>query len=202
MTLTVTALGLLQQSYEPSQVYHDSLGYALIPGPNSSPVSYFTVRTYDDPAQGISSTPITRNEFLAIASGWGTSSVNPKNENLFAKYGVQNCGYFPDTIIRHVLYKGGVACSPVDNLWRLYCGEYPFFIQSPVADTLHKQDIQDPGVSDAGWANDTLRPSDGQIGILQGYGVRFFTDIIYGENAFHLLHDMQDPAWVSNYKSH
>ena len=43
-------------------------------------------------------------------------------------------------------------------------------------------------------------PSEGQIQILNKYGAVFFIDVIYGENAFHLLHDMQDPAWVSSYQ--
>ncbi len=198
ISLFLLGFGLFQQSGEPSTYYTDSLGFALMPGANSAPTSFYQVRKFADPAKPITAQNISKNEFIGIAYGWGESSANPKGENLFSKYEIVQCGYKPDTVIHYILYKGGLGCSPVDDLWRLAYSEYPYGNPTTTASP-DPQNIINPNGHGPGWAHSLFKPSDGQIMILQSYGAATFIDIIYGDNAFHLLHDMQDPTWVSHY---
>ena len=201
LILTCLGFGLLQQSGDPSDGYTDSLGFSLMPGANSSPVSYYVVRKFDDPAKQIVATNISQGSFLSIAVGWGESSANPKKENLFDKYEVANCGYKGDTIIKHVLYKGGLVCNPLNDLWRLAYNEWPFYTAPPKVNPQQQASVGNPIGPGPGWAKEKINPSPGQQDILKKYGTTFFNDIIYGDNAFFLLHDMQDNDWVSTYKS-
>ncbi|GAB4139456.1 MAG: hypothetical protein Fur0041_14600 [Bacteroidia bacterium] len=168
-------------------------------GANSSPVSYHIVRKFSDPSKEIQAYSISGAEFKRIACGFAPpSSVNPKAENLFAKYGIEDCGYFGDTIIHHVLYKGGLRCNVIDEVWRLRYKEWPYHVQSKP----NQQSVLNPATSGPGWAREELQPSEGQLNILKGYGIQHFVDeIIYGENAFRLLKDIQDDTWVSTYRS-
>jgi hypothetical protein len=197
--LALLGYGLFQQSGDPSVIYHDSLGFSLLEGSNSSPVSYYIVRKFEDPAKQITAQNISKASFMSIGYGWGESSANPKNEDLFTKYEIAHCGYTPDTIIHHILYKGGFGCSPLDDLWKLAHKEYPFAGSTNVPS--NQQNVNNPVGHGSGWARNMDSPSEGQIGILHNYGAVFFIDIIYGEKAFQLLHDMQDPVWVSRYTS-
>jgi hypothetical protein len=112
---------------------------------------------------------------------------------------VANCGYHNDTIIHHIYYKGGLGCSPVDDLWRLAYSEYPFQTPQPLKSGNGGSVISADGPG-PGWARYPHKPSEGQQEILKSYGPVFWNDLIYGENAFHLLHDMQDPDWASKYR--
>lgn len=201
IVLALLSFGLFQQSGEPAGTYHYYLGFSLMPGANSQPVTYHIVCVSDDPAKEASVQNITQREWMATAYGWGSAPANPDHENLFDKYEVANCGYTPDTIIHHVLYKGGLYCNPLNDLWRLAHSEWPFGSAAPANYPLPQQSVANPDGPGPGWAHDPYRPSDGQINILKGYGASDWIDIIYGDNAFHLLHDMQDPAWVSRYQS-
>jgi hypothetical protein len=194
--LAFLAFLLFTQHAGPALTFHDELGFSLMPGANSAPVSFHMVRRYDDPARGIQVSNITQASFVAIAVGWGESSANPNHENLFDNYGITNCGYRGDTIIHRVFYKGGVQCNPVDNLWRLLYNEYPAFSPPPKS---NQPSVNTPGTG-PGWAKHVNHPSDGQTSILQQYGVNHYSDIIYGDNAFRLIHDMQDPEWESKYR--
>lgn len=198
IALILLGLGLFQQAGEAALTYHDHLGFSLMPGANSSPVSYYIVRKFDDPAKQITAQNISKNEFIGIAYGWGQSSANPKGEDLFTKFEVAHCGYVPDTIIHHVIYKGGLGCGPLDDLWRLGYSEYPYG-NTTTNIPANPQSVSNPTGRGPGWARSPFKPSDGQIQILQSYGAETFIDIIYGDAAFHLLHDMQDAAWVSKY---
>lgn len=201
LTLGFLGFGLFQQSADPALTYHDSLGFSLLPGANSSPVSYYVVRKFDDPAKQITAENITKDAFMAIGYGWGESSANPKAEDLFTKFEVAHCGFTPDTIIHFILYKGGFGCSPLDDLWRLGYNEYPYGVETTSDKPADAQSIVTPSGTGPGWAHSPFKPSDGQINILHNYGATDFIDIIYGDNAFHLLHDMQDPTWVARYTS-
>jgi len=70
------------------------------------------------------------------------------------------------------------------DLWKLRYSEHPYS-QRPIA----------------GWAKKKFGPSDEQIEFLRPYGIDSFTNFIYGEKAFKLLYDMQDPAWINKYTS-
>lgn len=200
LILALLGLGLFQQAGDPSEGYTDSLGFSLMPGANSAPVSFHIVRKYNDPAKAITATSITQGTFLSVATGWGESTANPKKENLFDKYDVANCGYRGDTVIRHVLYKGGLSCNPLNDLWRLAYKEWPFYAPTPKVNP-QQASVSNPVGPGPGWAKEKHMPSQGQQEILKKYGTTFFNDIIYGENAFFLLKDMQDNDWVTSYKS-
>ena len=57
--------------------------------------------------------------------------------------------------------------------------------------------------SGASWSDGLYRPSDKQsLYLLQRYGVHSFeTNYFLDEKFWLLLHDIQDTAWVSMYKS-
>ncbi|MDQ3110095.1 MAG: hypothetical protein M3R17_09385 [Bacteroidota bacterium] len=196
--LFLTGFGFFQQSGDPVTTYHDHLGFSLLPGANSQLVTYCIVRKFDDPAKQFTAQNISKNEFVSIAYGWGNSTANSKNENLFTKFEISHCGYIPDTIIHYVLYKGGLRCNPLDDLWRLAYSDHPYSNATPAVPA-NPSSVTTPTGPGPGWARSPLRPSEGQIQILQSYGAETFIDVIYGDDAFHLLHDMQDAAWVSRY---
>jgi hypothetical protein len=193
--------GLLQQSSDPALTYHDHLGFSLFPGANSTPVTFHIIRTYDDPARQITATNISESEFIAIGLGLNENHANPDNVNFFDKYEIYNCGYTNDTIIYYRKVKGGMFCNPVSDLWRLEYQVYPFYSVPPKELTKPGETTVTPGNHGPGWAKFPLHPSPGQEAILQNYGVKFYDDPIYGDNAFRLLHDIQDDGWVSRYKS-
>lgn len=165
------------------------LGFSLMPGPSAELVTYKKIRIVPGPVPRFEQSNITRHEFLSIALGIIESDANPTKENLFLKYEIKECFYQLDTIHNKMKYDFAVQCPVVDDLWRLRWGEYPY---------LRRNGQEDPG---PGWANDPLGVSEGQFNILKKYGmVISYSDPIYGENAFRLLHDMQDPAWQSIYR--
>jgi hypothetical protein len=174
LAFALLGFGLLQQSADPASTTHEYLGFSLLPGPNSIPVTFFIVCKHDDPARSTTALNISENEFMAIAYGWGDGGCNPTHENLFDKYGVAHCGYYPDTVIHMILYKGGMACSPLNDLWKLAHNEYP----ATATVKANGEKVNDPMVPGPGWAREPNHPSDGQIQILQQYGAVFFTDII------------------------
>jgi len=202
VALALLGFGLFQQSANPSTYSHEYLGFSLMPGANSSPVTYHIICKYDDPAIPTSDENISEREFISIAYGWGESAANPNHENFFDKYQIAHCGYVPDTIIHYILYKGGLGCDPLEDLWKLAHSEWTYGSPAPIGNQpQQKQNVSDPATPGPGWARDPNHPSDGQLNILQQYGAQTYIDIIYGENAFHLLHDMQDPTWVARYQS-
>jgi hypothetical protein len=198
LLLTVLGVGLLQQASPPLSGFKDHLGFSLMPGANSSPVSFKIVRIFEDPKIPAVVQSISRDEFLRIATGAQPSSANPTNENLFIKHEITQCSWGKDTVMNHMLYKGGWQCSIVDDLWKLRYSEYPF--QVPVTPGSKVIDPLAEHIPTKGWAKQTSAPSDGQLNMLRAYGIVFVIDILYGDNAFRLLHDMQDPAWESRYR--
>ncbi|MCU0432851.1 MAG: hypothetical protein MUC87_05305 [Bacteroidia bacterium] len=185
--ICLTALAgwaLLTQWRGVSEGWRDEIGFSLMPGPNSSPISFRYRRIYDDPARPASGYTITRLEFLSIACGTRPHPANPKQENLFAKYEVQYCGLISDTIIGGIYYRSGYSCPIVDDIWRLGYGTWPYATKEKMP---------------AGWARFPLHPSEGQQEILRSYGATFWVDPVFGPQAFRLLRDMQNAEWVGKY---
>lgn len=165
------------------------LGFSLMPGSNSSLVTYKIVKVFDGPKVRYEQYNISRHDFLSIALGLVESEANPNRENLFTKHEIKDCWFQPDTIKYGMKYNLSMECPVIDDIWRLRWGEYPM---------QRKQGADDPG---PGWAADKLGVSEGQFGILQGYGmVNSYNDPIFGDNAFRLLRDMQDPVWQAKYR--
>ncbi len=171
-----------------------------MPGANSTAVTFHIIKKWDDPKKPLEAVNISQAEFMRIAVGFQESNANPNKKNLFSEYGVNNCGYFNDTIISRILYPGGMQCNPVNDLWRLRYAEWPYYIAPPRGK--QQANTLDPIGPGPGWAQKPLRPSDGQLDILKAYGpiTDPMVDVIWGADAFRLLKDMQDITWVSNYR--
>lgn len=196
--LSILSFGLLQQSTETSLNCKEYLGFSLMPGANSTAVSFHVVKKWDDPAKPIEAYNISQQEFMRIALGLQQSNANPGGKNLFAENGISQCGLFNDTVINHMIVKGGMKCNPVDDIWRLRWGQWPFYIAVPR--NVNPNTVQNLGPG-PGWAQKPLQPSEGQLEILRGYGVTDpMVDLFWGNNAWKLLKDMQNPDWVSSYR--
>ncbi|GEM_PF-3591223 len=139
---------------------------------------------------------ITEVKFLDyesfIMQAWGRheSMANPKRENLFAKYKVDND-------------------SCILQLWKLYNHKYPYRVQqiSRSGDTTVNRDVLSV---EMGWAKTVVEtpqkekmyiPSEGQREMLREFGVKKYTDFFYGEKMFQLLNKLTDPRWVQEYKN-
>lgn len=196
--LVVAGFGFLQQSTEIELTYRQYLGFSLMPGANSTAVTFHIIKKWDDPKLPIESVNISQQEFMRIACGMQKSEANPKGLNLFAENGLTDCGWFNDTIIKGILYESGMRCNTVNDIWRLRWKEWPFYIAPPRNVNANTLNPIGPG---PGWANKPLQPSDGQLEILRGYGADDpMVNAIYGANAFRLLKDMQDAGWVTSYR--
>lgn len=196
--LAVAGLGFLQQSSRVELTYKEYLGFSLMPGANSTAVTFHIIRKWDDPKKPTEGTNITQQEFMRIASGFQESGANPKKENLFQVNGMIDCGWFADTIINGRFYESGNRCNTLNDVWRLRYREWPYYVAPPRNANANTLTPFGPG---PGWAGKPLMPSEGQMEILRGYGIEDpMVDVIYGANAFRLLKDMQDVGWVSTYR--
>lgn len=80
--------------------------------------------------------------------------------------------------------KFGISQKSIRELWKLRYASYPF------------------GKSkEPGWGRECGVPSDGQMQVLKQYGIENVGDVIYGDSLLHLLMDMENPAWVEQYKA-
>lgn len=124
---------------------------------------------------------LDRNTFIQYASGNWPSVYNPNKENLFEKYDVA-CGMYMD---KSVMTKPYPYCFPVDSLWKLKYGEYPFMDK-----TGH------------GWAGKKTDVSDRQQKYLkENYNVaNINVDPFLDTNMWKILHDVRDSMWIENYK--
>jgi len=87
---------------------------------------------------------------------------------------------------KNLLKEAGIKGPEVmDDVWRLRYSESPYD-STPV---------------DKGWAAKPRMPSDGQMQMLQKFGVKTINDYFYGQNLYNLLKAMDDPGWVSEYQN-
>src|SRR5690349_6932581 len=97
--------GLLQQSTRMEFGYKKYLGFSLMPGANSTAVTFHIITKWEDPNRPIEAVNISEREFMSIASGVMKSEANPKMVNLFAEAGMNDCGWFNDTVINMKFYE-------------------------------------------------------------------------------------------------
>lgn len=134
--------------------------------------------------QVVESRPITRDNFIHQAQGRAFSPANPDADDLFRKYDVKQCTLPPDSAAMGFL----TDCSTLDDLWKLRYWEFPVKL--------------DNGQQMAkGWSEKPLSPSERQMEILKGYGMRYTTDLVIGTEMFRLLHDMGIREWVVKYRN-
>lgn len=162
----------------PLAEYH--LGFCLQPSGNTTWYSTGIVKVHD--GKIISIRHIDPKDFVLMGTGLVASEANPEQINLFEKYEVEACVARFDSI-------GGdfeVACNPVNNIWKLRYNKHP---------------APDDAMKDrTGWSGMKYKPTDGQLGVLGQYGIKHVIHFTYGEDAFRLLRDMNNPAWVASYR--
>lgn len=183
---SVLLLGLLlhgvASSLECAPFAVNRFGISLSTGLNNQLYTIFIVKEFE--GRVIQADPITREQFVLQAQGLVESRANPDKENFFRKYKVGPClAEGPDTVGRFV-----ADCPVFDDLWKLRFWDYPYRLQEG----------QHPG---KGWAEKREAPSPRQLLLLTEYGMMHLNDIARGENAFNLLRDVGDSAWVDNYRS-
>jgi hypothetical protein len=119
--------------------------------------------------------------FIKVASGEWPSIYNPNRINFFEENNV-SCGMVFDS----TTYKNVGICNPLDSLWKIRFGTYPF---------KHRVDL--------GWSNKYHKPSPMQEKyIYDRYNVYHVdTEFFLDTNFWRLLQDVKDTSWIRNYKS-
>ena len=143
-------------------------------------ITYAIVTKIGD--QYMSSQIIDEQFFMYYALGYWPCKANANRENLFKKNKVPNC---------HLLYSdsgkvNGYYNGPFRDLWRIKYKMHPYSRDQP-----------------EGWSNEKYKPSPGQAKYLnEHYGVlNINTHYFIGESLFKLLRDIQNPDWISMYRS-
>ncbi|PID88372.1 MAG: hypothetical protein CSB06_00420 [Bacteroidia bacterium] len=162
----------------------------LMPGSGSSTVQVGILRKTE---QKVTLLPL--NSWVRQVLGHEESPANPQRENLVAKYNVfpvpkeaQNQG---EGEINY--YNEKKLSTIIGNLWRVRYSEYPFM--NPAMQT------------EKGWARHpdskiTWLPSEQQMTVLRGYGIKELSDYFIEEEAFRLLKDVRDKSWQNTYRGY
>lgn len=80
-----------------------------------------------------------------------------------------------------------IYIETLDLLWKIRYSEYPY---------------DDEKKMETGWAGKSFCPSDAQWAFLKKkYDFGLMSDLIYGENLWNLLRDVQDQQWQAQYSS-
>ncbi len=153
-------------------------GFSLNPTPQGELYSLFIYSVLHD--QVIEGIPMRTKPYILQAAGLQESRANLEFLDLFDAYGIIHCGAWTDELGVHV----GFECPPINDLWKLY----------------YREDVAYNRGS--GWAAEEFRPSTRQQILLGAYrspAYEHWKGPYFGEDAFRLLRDMQDPAWVKTY---
>lgn len=125
--------------------------------------------------------PITKNTFIRMACGDWPSKANPLREDLFVANGIYTCGRYEDTITKKKFY----LCDALDSLWKIRYESHPYIFD------------------DSGWSHGKYKPNAKQLQFLyENYELSHINvDFFIGNFMWKILRDVQDSAWVMNYKS-
>lgn len=169
------------------------LGFSFNPGPNMEVVTFARIIARDGII--VKQDYISQDDFINIGTGSEQSKVNPSGINLFLAFGIDSCFYKPFVSKENQISKkeSKNLCIGINDLWRLRYKTHPQY-------RINHSAGMDKSVF-GGWTKEDKYPSSGQINILRQYGISNLIDFIYGENAFILFKDMQDPKWVEKYKA-
>lgn len=155
-----------------------TFGVSLTTGHSSQLFSLFMVKEHG--LHVLTAEPMTREQFVLQAQGAVPSKANPTGEDLFKLHGVTACLHSDSTRML-------MDCWVFDELWKLRFWEYPFHPMQG-------------GRPTRGWAEKREAPSARQRLLLSDYGILHLSGMARGENAFRLLRDVADSAWVENYR--
>jgi hypothetical protein len=124
---------------------------------------------------------VRKERFIYSALGYWPSSANPKKEDLFLKHNVDSVFLVVNESNKVI----GYYEKPFEELWKIRFKEHPY------------------QYDEYGWSQGLYTPSLGQqLYIKKEYGVHnILTQYIYGDSLFKLLRDVQNPGWVSAYKT-
>jgi len=112
------------------------------------------------------------------------SSVLTRNSWMRQIVGLQNSIANPKGI--NLLKEAGIKDPDViNNLWKLRYSEHPF----------------DKRETEKGWAANLRAPSKEQMKMLESFGLKSFSDYVYGDNLIKLLLALEDPTWINEYSS-
>jgi len=157
-------------------------GVGLGTGPHSSLFTCFMVKEYEGKIVAING--LTPDQFIRQAAAMIDSKANPDSIDYFQKFRVSSCLKMKDPDTGQEIR----PCDPFSKLWKLRFSKYP----------LHQREPVDRG---DGWAKNETKPSPAQLEILSTYGIQGATGMCYGDNAFRLLRDVNDPIWVQSYRN-
>jgi hypothetical protein len=183
---------MLLTSYSKKAYVKEYLAFNFNPGPNMELVTFAVVTTQG--GRIVKSTFINRTSFINRATGKELSKANPYQINFFEAYGIDPCFYETPPPVNEISgkEKPQKKCYTIDDVWRLRYKTHP---QYKINFFDGNEEVF------GGWSSEDKRPSQGQLGILQEYGIIQLNEFIYGENMFLLFKDMQTPTWVEKYKA-
>ncbi|MBK9421172.1 MAG: hypothetical protein IPN44_08965 [Flavobacteriales bacterium] len=181
LLITILVLPLSVSGQEP-QPPTWQFALSLSTSTDGQPFCLFLVRMKE--GQVTESRPLTREGFIRQVQGRTFSLANPDADDLFRTHDVAQCTLPPDSAAMGFL----TDCSTLDDLWKLRYWEYPL-------------KMDDGRQMAKGWSEKPLAPSPRQMSILNGYGMRFLSDLVAGEQMFRLLRDMGDRKWIVGYRN-
>jgi len=167
----------IQLTAQPLHKTYFAIG--LFTGAHSNMITFAFVKTTNGKFSGAEI--VRKDRFIYTALGHWPHAANLKRENLFEKYGVDSCFLLKNGSNKVIGYYAPVF----DELWKIRFYEHPYDFDQP------------------GWSQGQYKPSIYQKEFLKKeYGVEnVLTDYIYGDSLFKLLRDVQNPTWVSMYKT-
>lgn len=189
-TLFIVFISLTSSSTK--QYVKEYLAFSFSPGPNMEVVTFAIVTTTN--GKIVKKEFISKTSFLNKATGKELTKANPYQINIFEAYGIDECFYEFSEEKNQITDKETPKkkCITLDDLWRLHYKTHPQY----------KINFFDGNETVfGGWGKEEKRPGEGQLKILQDYGIVNLLDFFYGENMFLLFKDMQNPVWVAKYKA-
>ena len=176
----VVSLSLLLSVQLSAQNLHKTyFAIGLFTGAHSNMITFAFVKTTNGKFSGAEI--VRKDRFVYTALGHWPHAANLSRENLFQKYGVDSCFLLTNESNKVMGYYAPV----LEQLWKIRFYEHPY------------------DYDQLGWSQGQYKPSIYQKEFLKKeYGVQnILTDYIYGDSLFKLLRDVQNPGWVSMYKT-
>ncbi len=177
---TMVAVLAAVRSAERPLLAEREFGFSLNNSPQGQHFTLFIYTVFE--GKVVDARPLRVGSFVLQAAGLQESEANLESIDLFETHGIQGCGPWSSGDQVHA----GLECAVIGDLWKLRA-----------RGALRNGD-------EPGWAGEEWKPSDRQQVLLQAYrepDAPFWQGPYVGKDAFRLLRDMQDPAWVRLYRT-
>lgn len=158
---------------------HREFGFSLNASPNGELSTFFIYTVMD--GQVVGGQALRPESFILQATGLEESAANLESIDLFEEYGIAACS--PSS--EGATIRTGFDCPVLRDIWKLRFRGVAVSGSGP------------------GWAGEEYVPSVRQQVMLQAYRPAdqpYWQGPYVGKDAFRLLRDMQDPAWVRLYR--